>query len=126
MDWTYTQQAVIWEIQNLAIQKRYDGELSKVIIQAFARENGAFKPEAVKTEKRLYSEKRRSSSNAYSRWRNWTTDDEWKDLMQSAGYEVPEKNSKGQKWPAAILNIDVAAIKYINFSKRKTSLMLLE
>lgn len=109
-----------YERSELGDTKRYDGELSKVIIQAFARENGAFKSEAVKTEKGyILKSVVPLPMHIADGEEIELTDDEWKDLMQSAGYEVPEKTASGKSDKPPLLNIDVAAIKYINFSGKE-------
>lgn len=72
---------------------RYEGELTPVILQAFAREHGAEKPKATEIEPgsfELESEVPLPLHLASGRWLELQADD-WRDLMQSVGYEVPAK-----------------------------------
>lgn len=71
---------------------RYEGELSPVILQAFAREHGAMKPSAKAVPEGFALESavplplHIASEKAVT-----LSADDWRDLMQSVGYTVPEK-----------------------------------
>ena len=75
---------------------RYDGELTPVIIQAFAREHGAEKPKATATDPDVFQLESELplpmhlAANSYLE----LGVDEWRDLMQSTGYIVPEKKER--------------------------------
>tara|TARA_R110001592_G_scaffold343029_1_gene633175 strand:- start:17911 stop:19362 length:1452 start_codon:yes stop_codon:yes gene_type:complete len=77
---------------------RFEGELTPVILQAFAREHGAEKPKAKEQENgfvltslvALPVHLAQGSELALSA-------DEWRDLMQSAGYEVVVKVRRPSK-----------------------------
>ncbi|MET1416808.1 DUF3560 domain-containing protein [Roseibium sp. HPY-6] len=74
--------------------ERYEGELTPVILQAFAREHGAHKPAAKKSETgfELTSSAPLPLHIANGESLDLTAD-QWRDLMQSVGYSVPEKKS---------------------------------
>lgn len=71
----------------------YEGELTPVILQAFARTHGAHKPEAKNIDGDLFTLESPSMLPlhlAANRSMELSAD-EWRDLMQSVGYEVPTK-----------------------------------
>lgn len=69
---------------------RYAGELTKVILQAFAREQGAHKPEATQDGKDWTLASGVDLPAHISESDSLTLDAEgWRDLMQASGYEVP-------------------------------------
>lgn len=72
---------------------RYDGEITPVILQAFAREHGAEKPRASETDPGCYqleSEVPLPLHLADGTWMEFDCDG-WRDVMQACGYTVPEK-----------------------------------
>ncbi|TYC64362.1 DUF3560 domain-containing protein [Rhodobacterales bacterium] len=71
---------------------RYEGELTPVILQAFAREHGAMKPtaKAVPEGFALASSVTLPLHIANEKTVTLSADD-WRDLMQSVGYAVPAK-----------------------------------
>ncbi|TNE43765.1 MAG: DUF3560 domain-containing protein [Sphingomonadales bacterium] len=75
---------------------RYDGELTPVIIQAFAREHGAESPKCTVTDAgRLRLESpvplpAHIASDASLE----LSEDGWRDLMEACGYTVPEKKAR--------------------------------
>ena len=88
---------------------RYGGELTPVIIQAFAREHGAEKPKATATDPGFYQLESdvplpmHLAENSYLE----LSADEWRDLMQSTGYIVPEKKERrasSKPAPASLIN----------------------
>jgi hypothetical protein len=88
---------------------RYAGELTPVIIQAFAREHGAEKPKATATDPGFYQLESdvplpmHLAENSYLE----LSADEWRDLMQSTGYIVPEKKERrasSKPAPASLIN----------------------
>ena len=88
---------------------RFDGELTPVIIQAFAREHGAEKPKcSVIDDGYLMLESpvplpAHISDHSYIE----LSEDEWRDVMQACGYVVPAKKDAAPP----ILNLDVAQIQ---------------
>jgi len=74
---------------------RYLGELSAVILQAFARDHGSHKPKAKKEGAGWVLESMVPLPAHIGKGCNITgNDDFWRDLMQSAGYEVPVKKER--------------------------------
>lgn len=88
---------------------RYGDELTPVIIQAFAREHGTEKPKAIATDPgffQLESDVPLPVHIADSTYLELSAD-EWRDLMQSSGYVVPEKKERrvsSKPAPAALIN----------------------
>jgi len=81
-----------YEQNQLALVSIYDGELSPAIIQTFLRTHGADKPKAQKTDYGWLA----VSSVCLPLHINPScelelTDQEWRELMQNLGYEVPAK-----------------------------------
>ncbi|MCW1985620.1 UNVERIFIED_ORG: hypothetical protein M2348_001352 [Sphingomonas sp. R1F5B] len=87
---------------------RYEGALTPVILQAFAREHGAEKPKVTEIEPgsfELESPVPLPLHLASGRWLEMDADG-WRDLMQSVGYEVPApKNAL-----PPILNVDAQTL----------------
>jgi hypothetical protein len=87
---------------------RYEGELTPVIIQGFAREHGAEKPKCTVAEDGYFLLESpvplpaHISEHAYLE----LSDDEWRDVMQACGYVVPAKKDAAPP----ILNLDVPEI----------------
>lgn len=88
---------------------RYDGDLTPVIIQAFAREHGAEKPKcSVIDEGFFYLESpvplpAHISESTYLE----LSDDEWRDVMQACGYSVPDAKPRrvsAKPAPASLIN----------------------
>ncbi|GGB09235.1 hydrolase [Brucella endophytica] len=104
----HTLNRLSYERELLGPVARYEGELTPVILQAFAREHGAHKPVARIDGATLIVE---STAALPLHLANDTvlemTADEWRDLMQSVGYEVPEKTDA--KPP--ILNLNVPELR---------------
>lgn len=88
---------------------RYEGELTPVIIQAFAREHGADKPKASIVDDGFFLLESPVPLPAHLSENSWLelSDDEWRDVMQACGYEVPAKADA----KAPILNLDVATLQ---------------
>lgn len=83
--------------------KRYEGELTPVILQTFARTHGAEKPKASETDPgsfELESPVPLPLHLASGKVLDLTAD-EWRDLMQSVGYEVPEAKPRKAVKPQA-------------------------
>lgn len=96
-----------FERELLGPVSRYEGELTPVILQAFAREHGAEKPKAERTDPgffELSSPVPLPAHLASGRCYLELSEDEWRDLMQSAGYEVPAV----KEGPPPLLNLDVS------------------
>ena len=105
-----------YERSELGEVGRFDGELTAAILQAFMREHGAHKPSAKKSGD------------------NWTiksavalplhiaddleltlTAEQWRDLMQTSGYEVPAP--KATKAPILNFKADKIAVNHYNDKK---------
>lgn len=88
---------------------RYEGELTPVIIQAFAREHGTDKPKASIVDDGFFLLESPVPLPAHLSENSWLelSDDEWRDVMQACGYEVPAKADA----KAPILNLDVPALQ---------------
>jgi hypothetical protein len=105
-----------FERSMLGAVARFDGELTPVIIQAFAREHGAEKPKCTATDPGFFQLESpvplplHLSDKAYLE----LSGDDWRDLMQSAGYEVPAKKDA----PPPILNLDVEELTSENIYHR--------
>lgn len=88
---------------------RYEGDITPVILQAFAREHGAEKPKATEIEPgsfELESPVPLPLHLASGRWLEMEADD-WRDLMQSVGYEVPAPKPRrvsSKPAPASLVN----------------------
>lgn len=91
-----------YERSMLGEVERFEGELTPVILQAFTREHGAHKPKGQDLGGDRFSIE--SSAPLPLHIGDGKTlelsGDEWRDLMQSAGYEVPKPKAA----PAPILN----------------------
>ncbi len=96
---------------------RHEGELRETAIQMFAREQGAHKPKATKTETGYVLE---SSVPLPAHLASGKTlelePDEWRKLMSDCGYSVPDvkRNEK-----APILNIDVETVRVNRWGKEQ-------
>jgi hypothetical protein len=88
---------------------RYEGELTPVIIQGFAREHGAEKPKASVVDDGFFLLESPVPLPAHLSENSWLelSDDEWRDVMQACGYGVPAKADA----KAPILNLDVATLQ---------------
>ena len=86
---SHTLNRLAYERNELDEVPRFEGELTPVILQGFAREHGAHKPTAYKTQTGYILE---SSVDLPAHIAVGTTleldGDSWRDLMQSAGYRV--------------------------------------
>ncbi|WP_378952709.1 hypothetical protein [Mesorhizobium sp. ANAO-SY3R2] len=105
----HTLNRLSYERELLGPVRRHEGELTPVMLQAFAREHGAHKPEARNIDGETFVLE--STVALPLHLANDTmlelTADEWRDLMQSAGYEVPAKKDASPP----ILNLKVKELK---------------
>ncbi len=102
-----------FERSELGAINRYDGSLTAVILQGFARENGADKPKAVKTAIGFKLTSPVPLPLHFAEGKELElTNDQWLDLMVLIGYEVPAPKPK----PAPILNFRAKSIKSYNSS----------
>jgi Domain of unknown function (DUF3560) len=101
-----------FERSELGDVKRFVGDITPVILQAFARENGAESPKASPVEGgyKLSSKVPLPMHIADSNELELTCD-QWRDLMQSAGYEVPAAKPES----APILNFKAASLNAISY-----------
>jgi hypothetical protein len=88
---------------------RFEGELTPVIIQAFAREHGAEKPKCTVAEEGFFLLESPVPLPAHISAESYLelTDDEWRDVMRACGYIVPAPKDAAPP----ILNLDVAEIQ---------------
>lgn len=105
----HTLNRLSYERELLGPVRRYEGELTPVILQAFAREHGAHKPQAraIDAETFLLESEATLPLHLANDTELSLSAQEWRDLMQSAGYEVPaEKDAL-----PPILNLKVKALR---------------
>lgn len=114
----HTLNRLSYERGELGSTKRYDGNLREVIIQSFAREQGAHKPESQKTDSGFIL---RSSVPLPLHIADGKeiemNEDQWRDLMQSTGYEVPEKTATGKTDIPQLLNLNVLSVTVKAYNK---------
>lgn len=91
---------------------RFDGELTPVILQAFAREHGAEKPKCTIVDDGFFYLESPVPLPAHLSESSWLelSGDEWRDVMQACGYEVPAKK------PRRASAKDGAAVPLINLT----------
>mgnify|MGYP001561036504 CR=1 FL=1 len=107
----HTLNRLAFERAELGPVARYDGALSAVILQAFARTHGAESPKAEKTDFGWLVRSPVPLPHHLSAGPELELDaDDWRDLMQSAGYEVPAKKdaARGKSDLAPIINLTEA------------------
>lgn len=91
---------------------RFNGELTPVIIQAFAREHGAEKPKCTIADEGFFLLESPVQLPAHLSENAWLelSDDEWRDVMQACGYTVPEPKPRRQSSkPAPVTLINPTA-----------------
>jgi hypothetical protein len=87
---SHTLNRLAYEQNQLAITPLYEGDLSAAIIQTFLRTHGAEKPKAIKSDNGFIAESSVSLPLHIGNGRSLELDnDEWRELMQALGYEVP-------------------------------------
>lgn len=96
-----------YERSELGPVARFEGKLTATIIKAFARDHGAFKPDCklIDGAFELTSATPLPFHISKEKWL-CLVDEDWRDLMESVGYEVPEPKAK----KAPILNLNVATV----------------
>lgn len=94
---------------------RFGGELTPVILQAFAREHGAEKPKASVVDDGFFLLESPVPLPAHlvDGDRPWLelSADEWRDVMQACGYEVPTpkpRRASSKPAPAPLVNLTAA------------------
>lgn len=88
---------------------RFVGELTPVIIQAFAREHGAEKPKCTIADEGFFLLESPVPLPAHISENTWLelSDDEWRDVMQACGYTVPApkpRRASSKPAPASLIN----------------------
>lgn len=88
---------------------RFDGVLTPVIIQAFAREHGAEKPKCTVADDGFFLLESPVLLPAHISENSWLelSDDEWRDVMQACGYTVPvakPRRASSKPAPAPLVN----------------------
>ncbi|AZO19103.1 DUF3560 domain-containing protein [Mesorhizobium sp. M2A.F.Ca.ET.037.01.1.1] len=105
----HTLNRLSYERELLGPVRRYEGELTPVILQAFAREHGAHKPQARAIDAKTFILE--SEATLPLHLANDTelslSAEEWRDLMQSVGYEVPQERDA----LPPILNLNAKALR---------------
>ncbi len=107
-----------YERYELGQVKRYTVKLTATIIKAFARENGVHKPDCVRVDEcwELSSSVQlplHLSSNCLT-WLSMK-DDDWADLFESVGYEVPAAKAKA----VPILNFKANQIQVVLHNRKQ-------
>lgn len=97
-----------YERELLGSVGRYEGQITPVILQAFAREHGAHKPAASVVEGGSFQLESKVALPLHLADGDTLkmTADEWRDLMQGVGYSVPAK----KEGPPPILNFKAAEL----------------
>ncbi|WP_269581933.1 DUF3560 domain-containing protein [Roseibium sp. Sym1] len=104
-----------FEREMLGTVPRHEGELRETAIQMFAREQGAYKPKATKTETGYVLESSVPLPAHIANGKALELDaDEWRKLMADCGYSVPQKSRNAK---APILNFDVATVRISRFGR---------
>lgn len=88
---------------------RYEGDLTPVILQAFAREHGAEKPKASVIDEGYFMLESPVPLPAHISDRSYLelSEDEWRDVMQACGYVVPDAKPRrvsSKPAPAPLVN----------------------
>jgi len=100
-----------FERELLGEVSRFEGDLTAVILQAFAREHGAEKPAARVIDDGFWIiESPVPLPLHIGNGQSWAElgDDEWRDLMQASGYEVPAakpRRASSKPAPAPLINL---------------------
>lgn len=105
----HTLNRLSYERSELGDTKRYEGDFRETLIQMFVRENGAESPKATKTETGYKVSTSVPLPYHIGEGKELElTIEQWRDLMQSCGYEPAVKEDK----PAAppLLNLDVHSV----------------
>lgn len=93
-----------FERSELGLVQRFDGELTPVILQGFARTHGAHKPKAVAVADGFTLSSSVTLPLHIADANEVThTADEWRDIMQACGYTVEVKAKRAGKAPACPL-----------------------
>lgn len=89
----HTLNRLSYERELLGPVSRYSGDLTPAILQVFVRTHGADKPKAKKLEDDFWSVECEAPLPAHIGLGNYVelSGDDWRDLMQAVGYEVPAK-----------------------------------
>jgi hypothetical protein len=106
-------QRLAFERSMLGDVPRYEGELTPVILQAFAREHGAEKPVATMTDPGAFELSSPYPLPAHIGDTSTLdlTEDDWRDLMQEVGYIVPDAKPRrvsSRPAPAPLINPTLA------------------
>jgi hypothetical protein len=109
---SHTLNRLAFERSELGPVARYEGDLTPVILQAFARTHGADKPKAKKSDKGFSLSCPLDLPMHIGEGRALDlSEDEWRDLMESSGYEVPAPKPKA----APILNFKAKSIRCFSY-----------
>jgi hypothetical protein len=119
----HTLNRLSYEREMLGEVPRYAGEITPTLLQMFVREHGADKPKGAKVDDDLFTIECEAplplhigDGKALE-----LSGDEWRDLMQSCGYEVPAK--KAAKPP--IINHDVKGAQIAAYCPHRRETMFI-
>lgn len=113
----HTLNRLSYERELLGPVARYSGPITPAVLQVFVRTHGADKPQATKLEDDFWSIQCEAPLPAHIGLGTYAemTGDDWRDLMQACGYEVPAK--KDAKPP--ILNFRAPSVSVVNPWRRE-------
>lgn len=108
----HTLNRLSYERELLGPVRRYQGEITPVLLQIFAREHGAHKPAGKNVDGETFTLESAVPFPLHlgSGTLLEMTADEWRDLMQSVGYEVPAKT----EGPPPILNFRAETVQAVS------------
>lgn len=119
----HTLNRLAYERELLGPVSRYSGEITPTVLQMFVRAHGADKPKGAALGDGLFSVECESPLPAHIALGNYAemTGDEWRDLMQACGYEVPAK--KDAKPPILNFRAPQGAISTVNPHRRQEEIL---
>ncbi len=117
---THTLNRLAYEREFLGNVPRFSGEVTPTVLQSFVREHGADKPKAEKLDDELFSVQSPAPLPAHIGNGDYIemTADDWRDLMQSAGYHPPAK--KPGKPPILNFKAPSGKVETVNPWQRET------
>jgi hypothetical protein len=115
----HTLNRLAYERELLGPVARYAGPITPAVIQVFVRTHGADKPQAKKLDDDFYSVKCESPLPAHIGLGDYIelTGNDWRDLMQACGYEVPAK--KDAKPPILNFKAPSGVVSVVNPWRRE-------
>lgn len=116
---THTLNRLSYERELLGPVARYTGPITPALLQIFVRTHGADKPQAKKLDDDFYSVQCESPLPAHIGLGDYIelTGEDWRDLMQACGYEVPAK--KDAKPPILNFKAPSGSVSVVNPWRRE-------